>query len=122
MINHLILIALGGSIGAILRYLFTLAIPINNLPLATLSVNVIGSLLIGIAFYFLQKTADQDFLKYFIIIGVFGSFTTFSTFSLDIFRLIEQKQIILSLIYLISSVSLSILAVFAGYFLSKNVF
>ena len=122
MINHLTLIAFGGAIGAILRYFLTIIIPNNNFPLAILTINIIGSFLIGISFYFLQKIANQELLKYFFTIGLLGSFTTFSTFSLDIFKLIEEKQILISINYIFASIFLSVFAVFLGYYLCKNVF
>ncbi|MFT5795670.1 MAG: CrcB protein, partial [Ulvibacter sp.] len=56
-------------------------------------------------------------LKLFLIIGLFGGFTTFSTFSLDVLRLLEQNQLLMATVYVCFSIILSLIAVFGGYFI-----
>lgn len=120
---NFIFIAIGGALGSILRYLLSNFIQFYfkyPLPLATISVNIIGSFLIGLCYYFAKNSEFfNENLKLFLIIGLFGGFTTFSTFSLDILKLVEQNQLWTAFIYLSLSVFLSLVAVFVGYFISK---
>tara|TARA_Y100000389_G_scaffold169836_1_gene176393 strand:- start:20982 stop:21356 length:375 start_codon:yes stop_codon:yes gene_type:complete len=120
---NFIFIAIGGALGSLLRYLLSNFIQFyfkSPLPLATISVNIIGSFLIGLCYYFAKNSEFfNENLKLFLIIGLFGGFTTFSTFSLDILKLVEQNQLWTAFIYLSLSVFLSLVAVFVGYFISK---
>ncbi|NOR88399.1 MAG: fluoride efflux transporter CrcB [Bacteroidales bacterium] len=85
-------LALGGSIGAILRYLisiFSIKYMAWGLPMGTLTVNLIGSFLIGFAFVFFGRDQIALNFRIFLFIGIFGSFTTFSTYmfeSLEMFK------------------------------------
>ena len=94
MIN-ILLIASGGALGAVLR--FTTTGLIKNLFLysfiGTLIVNIIGSFLIGLFIYLIQsKNLSEEFTKYFLIIGLLGSYTTFSAFSLEIVDLLKDVE------------------------------
>lgn len=130
MFNNILLIALGSALGGVLRFLnyefFNFLAKNNSLvsnkfPFATLSVNVIGSLLAGILYFFIIKNFENfsPLLKNFLMIGFLGGFTTFSAFSLDFFRLIQANQISYAIIYAISSVFISLIAVFLGFYLMK---
>ena len=121
MIN-IFYVASGGSIGAVLRYLtsnfFKFYFP--NFPIGTLFVNFIGSFLIGILASNLEnKGTSYEFIKYFLIIGILGSFTTFSTFSLESIQLINDKKLFLSLVYIFLSISLCIFGAFFGFNVNK---
>ena len=85
----IVYVAIGGALGAVLRYLVALAV---TWPMGTLLVNVLGSFLIGLAFTLLTPERGLDRFAPFLMIGVLGGFTTYSTFSLDTLRLIEQGQ------------------------------
>lgn len=120
------LVALGGSIGASTRYFFYLVsknlLSTSNLFINTLIVNIIGSFLIGYLIVLLEnKSLSQDFIKYFIIIGVLGSFTTFSAFSLETIDLIVNKKILIAFFYIFSSLFLCLLFTFVGLNFNKLV-
>jgi CrcB protein len=118
------LVALGGSIGASTRYFFYLIsknlLSTSNLFINTLIVNIIGSFLIGYLIVLLEnKSLSQDFIKYFFIIGVLGSFTTFSAFSLETIDLIVNKKILIAFFYIFSSLFLCLLFTFVGLNFNK---
>jgi len=118
-LSNFFLVALGGSIGASTRYFFYLIskniLSTSNLFINTLIVNIIGSFLIGYLIVLLEnKSLSQDFIKYFFIIGVLGSFTTFSAFSLETIDLIVNKKILIAFFYIFSSLFLCLLFTFVG--------
>ncbi|MBO9424933.1 fluoride efflux transporter CrcB [Labrenzia sp. R4_1] len=116
---HLLLVMIGGGLGAGGRHLVsmaTLRLFGPGFPVGTLAVNVIGSLAMGLFVGWLVKheAAHLQPLRYFLATGLLGGFTTFSAFSLDTSVLWERGDTMLALIYVVGSVVLSILAVFAG--------
>ncbi len=119
MIKDLLYIALGGGLGSALRYLTSkLVIRFvsgNLIFLGTLAVNIIGSLLIGIlsGWMLAHQPSNQTFRLLFIV-GFCGGYTTFSTFAFENLRLIELNQWGLLLAYVLSSVVISIAAVWVG--------
>ena len=121
---NLLLVAIGGAIGASLRYMFYLSsknflFP-NYLFLNTLIVNILGSFFIGYIIMLIgNKNLSQDFIKYFFIIGILGSFTTFSTFSLESIELLVNKKFFLASLYIFLSLSLCLLFTFLGLNLNK---
>ena len=119
---NLVLVATGGALGAILRYLLT---NISKSMFAssiygTISVNILGSFLIG---YFITSNAgnnlSENFVKFFLIIGLLGSFTTFSAFSYEVVELINSKKYILSFTYIFISIFICILSAYLGTLLNK---
>lgn len=123
--THLLLVAAGGAIGSILRYLSGLWAVHRfgpAFPWGTLGVNIVGSFLIGVlAEMIMRKFGASPEMRVFLITGVLGGFTTFSAFSLDAVMLAERGDIALSLIYVTASVGLSILAVFSGLALMRAI-
>ena len=119
---NLIYVASGGAVGAVLRYLtsnfYRFYFP--NFPIGTLFINFIGSFLIGILASNLEsRGTSYIFIKYFMIIGILGSFTTFSTFSLETIQLFNDKKLFLSLVYIFLSISLCIFGAFFGFNINK---
>lgn len=122
----LVAVALGGAIGSVLRFLaggwvagrMLAGNPQTAFPVATLLVNVAGSFLIGIVFAWLDQVvrdpALRDGLRAFLVVGVLGGFTTFSTFSLETIHLIETGLWDRALLNIIASVVLCIAAAFVG--------
>ena len=122
--SNFLLVVVGGSIGASIRYFFYLIsknfFSVNNLFINTLIINIIGSFLIGYLIALLEnKSFSQDFLKYFFIIGILGSFTTFSAFSLETVDLLVNKRFLIAFFYVFLSLSLCILFTFLGLNFNK---
>lgn len=116
---NLISVFIGGGIGAITRYLVSLGIVKQfgeiELPIATFSINILGCFLLGFLYIlFLEKANMNNTLGLALTVGFCGAFTTFSTFSLEIFKLIENQQIIQSFLYIILSVIIGLLSVIIG--------
>ena len=123
MIGKLVLVALGGACGASLRYLCTTAALriAGDTAWGTLFVNVVGSLVMGMAAILLVErfTEVGPRLMPLITVGLLGGFTTFSAFSLDAVRLFEDGRIGVAAGYVLGSVVLSVLALFAGLLLGR---
>ena len=121
--NLIIAIFLGGGCGALSRYLIIdqiNKISSNSFPYATILVNVLGAFLIGIIYHLLiSKIVINEQLKVFITIGFLGGFTTFSSFNLDFFKLIESGNIFLAIVYALASFLITIVAFYIGYSLTK---
>lgn len=123
--KHLLLVMLGGSLGAGGRHLVslvTLRFFGPGFPIGTLTVNVVGSILMGVFIGWLVKhtSAEMQSLRYFFATGVLGGFTTFSAFSLDTSVLWERGDILLAALYVALSVVLSIAGVFIGLALIRH--
>tara|TARA_B100000965_G_scaffold98299_1_gene80390 strand:- start:95 stop:475 length:381 start_codon:yes stop_codon:yes gene_type:complete len=121
---NFLFVAIGGSIGASLRYFaylfFKNYLLSNYLFLSTLFVNIVGSFLIGYAILLMEsKNLSVDFTKYFLIIGVLGSFTTFSTFSIESVDLLLSKKFFHAFSYMFLSLSLCLLFTFIGLNFNK---
>jgi fluoride exporter len=117
-------IAIGGAFGAVTRYLVNIS-PLQNFlkpfPFPTFFINVTGSFLIGFLLIFLtDRLAVGENLRLAIIVGFLGAFTTFSTFELEIWNLLEENQYAIAFIYLASSVTVGFFGVVAGIKLAKQ--
>ena len=122
MFINLIYVAGGGAFGASLRFFISSISKVYfpYFPIGTLIVNIIGSFFIGLlANYLNSKEISELFIKYFVIIGLLGSFTTFSAFSIETIDLIKEGRASLSLMYILLSLILSISAAFLGLYLNK---
>ncbi len=123
MSKYLIL-GLGGAVGTILRYIMgglDQRFPGRIFPISTLVINVTGSLAIGLLWGTLDRFAFSPNARLFLFIGVLGGYTTFSTFSLETFKLIRNGEYGIALINIFLSFTLGVAAVFLGCFLSKAV-
>ena len=120
--TELILIASGGALGALSRFLLSNFVKIffNNSLYGTFCINILGSFFIG---YLISlgyaKNISENLIKYFLIIGFLGSFTTFSAFSIESVSLIESKKYSLLIIYVSSSIFFCISAAYIGMSLNK---
>jgi len=117
-VKHILAIALGGSIGAVLRYLASTGLHLlvgRGFPYGTLLVNVLGSLIMGLLYVLLvERLAVGVEWRAVLLIGMLGAFTTFSTFSMETFALFEDGENIKALLNIILSVSLCLVAVWLG--------
>ena len=112
-----LMIALGGALGALARLLVS---GWFVFPLGTLAVNLVGSFVMGLAFVFLSSRG-LDRVMFFAMTGFLGAFTTFSAFSLDVFKLIEAERMADAIGYVAVSVIGAVVALFIGVFLAKGV-
>lgn len=118
----LIQVAIGGALGASSRYLTGLLMVRllgRGFPWGTLTVNVLGSFLMGVLIVLLGHFAGNRFAPL-LTTGFLGGFTTFSTFSLDAVTIYERGQVGLAAGYVAISVVVSIAALFAGLLLARS--
>ena len=120
-----IAIALGGSAGAMSRYWVSSTTYqwSGQFSYGTLLVNVVGSLLMGfLAVVLVERFDVSDEVRLGIMVGFLGSFTTFSTFSMDTLQWIENGAILKALAYVFVSVVCCVLGAWAGLFTAKQIF
>lgn len=122
MVLTLFQVALGGAIGAVLRYLTIMGamrLLGPGFPMGTIIVNVVGSFLMGALIVLLSRKGGTA-LAPLVLTGVLGGFTTFSAFSLDAMTLWERGAHGLALGYVTASVLFSLAAIAAGLFVARN--
>lgn len=115
-------VALGGAIGAVLRYMIVTVLANFSLilmPLGVILCNIVGSFLLGIVIaWSLKDPLITENMKTFLQVGILGAFTTFSTFALEVFYITEKGQYFVAIIYILLSLVLSI----GGFFVGMNIF
>ena len=122
--NSLFLVMTGGALGAGARHLTgraTLALLGPGYPWGTLTVNLIGGLLMGLLVGVLARVAAGEPWRLFLGVGVLGGYTTFSSFSLDTLMLAERGAPLVALGYVLLSVTGAIGALAAGLFIARSV-
>ena len=122
--NHLLIVAAGGAVGAMLRHLSNLAalrLFGSGLPWGTFFVNVTGSLLMGLFIGWLARRSGgtSNELRLLLATGFLGGFTTFSAFSLDFATLWRDGAAGAAIGYVLASVLFSLVAIFAGLWLMR---
>ncbi len=120
-ISYLIIVGIFGSLGAISRYLIYLGcknnFPITIIPYSTMGINTLGCFLLGVVSLLLEKDIpyyEQIYLG--AAMGFLGSFTTFSTFGMELFIMLKSQNYFPLLLYLFLSITLGVLAIFLGRF------
>ncbi|MCB1762015.1 MAG: fluoride efflux transporter CrcB [Gammaproteobacteria bacterium] len=122
--SQILSIAAGGAAGAVLRFWVSngvYALLGRGFPYGTLAVNVIGSLLMGLLFvFFLERMSISAELRGALLIGLLGSFTTFSTFSIETLNLIEQAEYLKAGLNMLISVAACLMAAWFGLVLGRQ--
>lgn len=117
--NAILLVSVGGAAGSMLRYLLQRQLN-ADFPLGTLSVNVLGCLLIGILWALVAKNQLNESWRLALMAGFCGGFTTFSSFTLESLQLLQSNRYLFFTVYTISNVVIGLLATFAGYKIFSN--
>ncbi len=123
-LKAIVAVALGGGVGSALRYIVNFIVVARvgpGFPFGTLLINITGSLLIGVVAE-LAATSSwgmTPLLRLFLAVGVLGGYTTFSTFAFDTVTLVGDRTIGIATMYVLASVSLGVLAAFAGQVLVR---
>ncbi|RYE77087.1 MAG: fluoride efflux transporter CrcB [Hyphomicrobiales bacterium] len=116
--NAYLLVGIGGALGAMARHWAGTVVGslANGFPTSTFLINVLGSIAMGLLVGFLARTTPQyqHEIRLFVAVGMFGGFTTFSSFSLDAFTLIERGDYLLATVYIVGSVLFSIAGLVMG--------
>ncbi len=127
--EKLIFVFVGGGLGSLARYGVGVAyqkahITTGNWPFNTFTVNVLGGVLMGflVGWLALKGGADQQRWQVFLGIGVLGGFTTFSSFSLETFNLIDGKGWLPAGLYVVASVVLAVGGILVGRLLARGLF
>jgi len=124
MIRLLLIVTAGSGIGGAARYLIQYYAQSKlsfNFPWGTWAINIIGSFIIGLFFALSEesKFISQE-ARVFLMAGLCGGFTTFSAFTIENYKLIQNGQATTALLYIVSSVVVGILAIYAGIALVKQ--
>ncbi len=124
-VSQLIYIAAGGATGALMRYWMSngiYALLGRGFPYGTLTVNVVGSLLMGFCYVFMIERMDVSVeWRAALMIGLLGAFTTFSTFSIETLNLLESGEQMKAALNILLSVTLCILGCWIGMIVGSNV-
>jgi len=124
-LKALILIAMGGALGAVLRYGASLSVYSllgRGFPYGTLFVNVSGSLLMGLlSVIMLERFNIDPEWRAAVLVGVLGSFTTFSTFSIETLNLLEQGDVMRATANIVLSVLVCLVAVWFGVIIGRQI-
>ena len=120
----ILVVAIGGALGSVLRYLFVKFTGEwlgNGFPYGTLGVNVLGGLLAGALYVVLaERYSPPQEWRGLLMIGVLGGFTTFSAFSVDTLKLLEQSGPLMASVNVLSNVVLSLLTCSLGLWLARQ--
>lgn len=113
MIRNMLLVALGGAVGSVVRYLVGKMVE-SSFPWATLLVNIVGSVIIGVLVGLVSRAVLSADMKLMLMTGFCGGLTTFSTFANESLGMMKAGNVALAAVYVAVSVALGILGVWMG--------
>ena len=120
---HWLAVAIGGALGSMARYALStwiFQVSSHKFPYATLTVNALGSFAMGVLFVIIvEKAALPSEMRSLLMIGFIGAFTTFSAFSLDALGLWQNGHIFMSLVYMLATVILCLIAISSAIWLTR---
>lgn len=124
-IKSILLVAAGGAVGSVARYLLSGAVLHQTLqwrfPLGTFAVNIIGCFLIGIlAGMAIKEDFFTAYTRVFLFTGIIGGFTTFSAFGLETFHLLRRGEVLVAASYIALSILVGLLVLWLGYSISSG--
>jgi len=122
MLQQIGLVALGGALGAALRYAVSEFFSSDSFPYATLSVNLVGSFLLGILAVGLAQNLLSNNMALLLGTGVLGAFTTMSTFSVETIQMFDQGDSTSAMAYVLITMALSPVLALLGWKLAESVF
>tara|TARA_Y100000590_G_scaffold55108_1_gene57652 strand:- start:696 stop:1067 length:372 start_codon:yes stop_codon:yes gene_type:complete len=121
-LKEVLLIFLGGGLGSSFRWVINKLVPSDSFPYSTISVNLIGCLLIGIiAGYLLTNNTSKSEVYPLLVIGFCGGLTTFSAFALENYNLIKSNDFFNSILYITLSVVGCIIMVYTGFYIIQRI-
>ena len=119
----ILIVGIGSFLGGILRYVLSQWVQakfLSTFPFGTLSVNLIGCLVIGLVYAFSERSLMSSDWKLFLATGICGGFTTFSAFSVETFSLLRNGQYGSAGGYILASVVLGVMFTFLGYLIASR--
>jgi len=124
-VSFILAVAVGGALGSVARYLVGIGAGKlfgTDFPWGTLIINITGSFLMGVlAGLFATRWNLPQAARIFLTVGICGGYTTFSTFSLDSFYLIERGELVASAAYMVGSVVLSVCALIGAMHVVRTI-
>ena len=113
-------VAIGGGLGAWLRFVAGRLIPAGSFPFATLTINIIGSFAMGLLAAWLARQGGNESVRLLLGVGVLGGFTTFSAFSLEVVTLAQRGAMTAAALYVAASLAGGIIGLIAGMALIRG--
>ena len=120
MLQQIGLVALGGGIGASLRYAISSWITYESFPIATISVNIVGSFILGIIALSVSQSIISTELALFLGVGIIGSFTTMSAFSVETIEMLQDGNVSTASTYIILTFTLCPILAWLGWFIGEK--
>ena len=118
---ELLAVAAGGAVGAVTRFLCQTMLPmLSQHGAATMAVNIAGSLIIGVMWVVMRHFALSPLWSLFVITGILGGFTTYSSFSLDTIRMIEQGETVRAAIYAGGTLIFCLIACGTAFYITER--
>jgi len=118
----ILLVAIGGAIGSVLRYAVAILLKSfysGEFPWHTFTVNIIGCFFIGLIFSWSLQSVSFENVRLFLMVGILGGFTTYSSFGLETFDMIKHGRLMIACTYILATNILGLIAVYSGYAIHK---